>query len=196
MRSAFDQCLGNTRARARIIVATLTGRIDQLALFAHKIPIATEKIIKVDVILDDAAIVEFVCLALRRRFVDASLLRRVKVLPAGTCAVLEGLLVGTVVVAKAGLGITDPRANSIRARQATFVGVGQRLDTFLAVLVEERGRATAVRVGSAKIYAFYVSRARFGIGYNGFILEQGANIFDAYCARTAAQAQKQHAQQA
>lgn len=64
MGIAFNQGLGNTLALAGIIVACLAGTVNQLALGAHIVPIATEMTIKINAILDDAAVVELVCLAL------------------------------------------------------------------------------------------------------------------------------------
>lgn len=183
---AFNQGLGQTCTLAGIIVAIRAGAINQLALGAHIIPIATQMIIKFNAIHDDAAVVQLVCLALGCGLVDASLLGLIEVLILGTGAVLVGLLVGTVVEPVAGLGITYPFAHSIRTRQATLIGVGQRIDTCLGILVEERVAATARCVDTLKVYAGDIASARFGIGNNGVIAEQGAYIIDALCLRAIA----------
>lgn len=79
MRIALHQCLGHTFARGGIIIARLAGGVRQFAFLALIVPIAAEYIVECDSILDDAAVIELVCFALGRRFVDATLLGLIEV---------------------------------------------------------------------------------------------------------------------
>lgn len=198
MREAWHEWLGHTFARGGIIVARLAGGVRQFAFLALIVPIAAEHIVECDAILDDAAVIELVCLALGRRFVDATLLGLIEVQSIGTLAVLVGLLSGTVIVAVARFGITYPGASGIHTRHITLaiVGAGESCNTLLRVLVEEGSLAGAGGEVALRIDAGDITTARLGIPDNGVVNEQAANIIDACLTRVTAREENQHAQQA
>lgn len=151
MGIAADQSLSLTGTGAGLIVARLAGLVLQNALGAHMIPIATEHIVKVHAIFDDAAVVKVARAALGGMAPDALLYGLIEVRGVWAGAIDRCLLVHAIVIAKAGLRVCHKKTSRIRTGNITIVGFRQRLDTLQRILVEERSWTLAGAIGALAI---------------------------------------------